>query len=193
LPGTYGGEPVLARGPAGLLDYFHAHVVELGRLVAWARATRGGPVAIGGASLGALTAQLAAVAARHWPEEMRPDALLLVAPSHSLTAVTFEGSLTRALGVPDAIRAAGWTLRDIEHWRPLLEPLTAPAVPADRIVVVIGMSDDVTLTAGGEALVRHWQVPEDNVFRSPAGHFSTSLGLARDTGPFRRLLEVLRT
>jgi hypothetical protein len=192
LPGTYGGEPVLARGPAGLLDYFHAHVVELGRLVAWARATRGGPVAIGGVSLGALTAQLAAVAARHWPEEMRPDALLLVAPSHSLTAVTFEGSLTRALGVPDAIRAAGWTLRDIEHWRPLLEPMTAPAVPADRIVVVIGMSDDVTLTAGGEALVRHWQVPEDNVFRLPAGHFSTSLGLARDTGPFRRLLEVLR-
>ncbi len=45
LPGTYGGEPVLARGPGGLLDYFHAHVIELGRLVAWARATRGGPVA----------------------------------------------------------------------------------------------------------------------------------------------------
>lgn len=61
LSGTYGGEPVLARGPGGLLDYFHAHVIELGRLVAWARATRGGPVAIGGVSLGALTAQLAAL------------------------------------------------------------------------------------------------------------------------------------
>ena len=192
LPGTYGGEPVLARGPGGLLDYFHAHVLELGRLVAWARATRGGPVAIGGVSLGALTAQLAAVAARHWPEEMRPDALFLVAPSRSLTAVTFEGSLTRALGVPYAIRAAGWTLRDLDHWRPLLEPSEPPAVPADRIVVVIGMSDDVTLTAGGEALVDAWDVPEQNVFRSPAGHFSTSLGLARDTGPFRRLLQVLR-
>jgi pimeloyl-ACP methyl ester carboxylesterase len=193
LAGSYGGEPVLARGPGGLLDYFHAHVIELGHLVAWARTTAGGPVAIGGVSLGALTAQLAAVAARYWPEEMRPDALFLVAPSHSLTAITFEGTLTRALGVPDAIRAAGWTLRDVEHWRPLLEPLEAPAVPADRIVVVIGMSDDVTLTAGGEALVRHWAVPEDNVFRSPAGHFSTSLGLARDAAPFRRLLEILRS
>jgi hypothetical protein len=192
LPGTYGGEPVLARGPAGLLDYFHAHVIELGRLVAWARATRGGPVAIGGVSLGALTAQLAAVAALHWPEEMRPDALLLVAPSRSLTAVTFEGSLTRALGVPAAIRAAGWTLRELDHWRPLLEPSEPPAVPPDRIVVVIGTSDDVTLAAGGDALVDAWDVPESNVFRSPAGHFSTSLGLARDAGPFRRLLEVLR-
>ena len=191
-PGNYGGEPVLALGPGGLLDYFHAHVIELGRLVAWARATRGGPVAIGGVSLGALTAQLAAVAARYWPEEMRPDALLLVAPSRSLTTVTFEGSLTRALGVPDAIRAAGWTLRDIDHWRPLLEPNEPPAVPADRIVVVIGTSDDVTLAAGGEALVDAWDVPENNVFRSPAGHFSASLGLARDTGPFRRLLQVLR-
>ncbi len=192
LPGTYGGEPVLARGPGGLLDYFHAHILEIGRLVAWARATRGGPVAIGGASLGALTAQLAAVAARHWPGEMRPDALLLVAPSRSLIAVTFEGGLTRALGVPDAIRAAGWTPRDLDYWRPLLEPNEPPAVPPARIVVVIGMSDDVTLAAGGEALVRAWDVPESNVFRSPAGHFSTSLGLAPDAGPFRRLLEVLR-
>jgi hypothetical protein len=66
-------------------------------------------------------------------------------------------------------------------------------VPADRIVVVIGMSDDVTLAAGGEALADAWDLPEENIFRSPAGHFSASLGLARDTGPFRRLLEVLRT
>ena len=192
LPGSYGGEPVLARGPGGLLDYFHAHVIELGRLVAWARATRGGPVAIGGVSLGALTAQLAAVVARHWPEEMRPDALFLVAPSLSLTAVTFEGSLTRGLGVPWAIRAAGWTLQDIETWRPLLEPFERPVVPPKRIAVVIGMSDDVTLTTGGEALVKAWNLPEDNVFRSPAGHFSASLGLTRDAAPFRRLLEILR-
>jgi hypothetical protein len=122
---------------------------------------------------------------------MRPDALLLVAPSRSLTAVTFEGNLTRALGVPAAIRAAGWTLLELDHWRPLLEPREPPAVPPDRIVVVIGTSDDVTLAAGGDALVDAWDVPESNVFRSPAGHFSTSLGLARDTGPFRRLLEVL--
>lgn len=192
LAGMYGGEPVLARGPGGLLDYFHAHVLELGRLVAWARATRGGPVCLGGVSLGALTAQLAAVAARNWPREMCPDALFLVAPSHSLLAVTFEGSLTRELGVPQAIRAGGWSVDEINRWQPLLDPLAAPAVDPARIVVVIGRSDDVTLTAGGEALVAAWKLPAENVFRAPAGHFSTSLGLARNAAPFTRLLQVLR-
>jgi hypothetical protein len=192
LCGTYGGEPVLARGPGGLLDYFQAHVIEIGRLVAWARATRGGPVAVGGVSLGALTAQLVAVAARHWPEEARPDALFLVAPSRSLTAVTFEGSLTRALGVPHVLRRAGWSLSAIDPWRPLMEPTDAPVVDAERTIVVLGASDDVTLTAGGEALVHAWKLPQENVFRSPAGHFSTSLGLARDDAPFRRLLNVLK-
>ncbi|MBK8176552.1 MAG: alpha/beta hydrolase family protein [Rhodospirillales bacterium] len=191
LRGFYGGEPVLGRGPGGLLDYFHAHVIEIGLLVAWARATGGGPVAVGGVSLGALTAQLAAVAACNWPAEMRPDALFLVAPSHSLAAVTFEGSLTRALGVPAAIRAAGWTSSDIAHWRPLLDPTSSPAVPPERIVVLIGMTDDVTLAAGGETLVRSWALPEENVFRASAGHFSTSFGFAHSIAPLRQLLRIL--
>ncbi len=93
--GCYGGEPILARGPGGLLDYFHAAVRELGTLIAWARATRGGPVALAGVSLGALTAQLVATAATNWPRDMRPDALFLIAPSISITRVTFEGSLTQ--------------------------------------------------------------------------------------------------
>lgn len=192
LPGTYGGEPIFAGGPGGLLDYFHAHVLELGRLVAWARATRGGPVCLGGVSLGALTAQLAAVMARNWPPEQRPDALFLVSPSHSLLAVTFEGSLTRALGVPQAIRAGGWSVAEINRWQPLLDPVDEPAVDPARIVVVIGRSDDVTLTEGGEALVEAWRLPVENVFRAPAGHFSTSLGLTRDAAPFTRLLQILR-
>jgi hypothetical protein len=193
LPGWYGGEPVLARGPGGLLDYFHAHVIEIGRLIAWARRTRGGPVCLGGVSLGALTAQLAAVASREWPEEMRPDALFLVAPSSSLIAVTFQGSLTRDLGVPQAIRSAGWSMAEIDRWRSLLDPVGKPAVDPARIIVVIGRSDDVTLTAGGEALARAWRLPEENVYRAPAGHFSTSLGLARDLAPFTRLLQILRS
>ena len=126
LAGTYGGEPVLARGPGGLLDYFHAHVDRTGpagRLGA-GNARRSGR--LGGVSLGALTAQLAAVAARYWPEEMRPDALFLVAPSHSLTAVTFEGSLTRALGVPRRDPRRRLDARDIDRWRPLLEPVSRP-------------------------------------------------------------------
>ncbi len=192
--GCYGGEPILARGPGGFLDYLHAAVRELGTIIAWARATRGGPVALAGVSLGALTAQLVATAAAEWPQTMRPDALFLIAPSLSLTRVTFEGSLTRSLGVPAAMLRAGWTASAIEQWQPLLEPVGSPVVEPDRIVVVLGDTDDVTLAEGGQDLVDAWRVPSANVFRLPAGHFTTSLALMRD-GPavsrFRSLMTGL--
>ncbi|MCU0837795.1 MAG: hypothetical protein MUE49_03610 [Rhodospirillales bacterium] len=191
INGCYGGEPILARGPGGLLDFLHAHVIELGQWVAWARATRGGPVAVGGVSLGALTAQLTGCAAHEWPEDMRPDALFLVAPSRLIAEVAFESSLTRRLGVPRAVLASGWSRAAMEKWLPLLEPQRPPIMPPAQIVVVLGEADNVTLTAGGEALIRHWQIPEDNVFRCPAGHFSTSLGLSRDSAPIRRLRVIL--
>ena len=189
--GCYGGEPILARGPGGLLDYLHAAVRELGTLIAWARATRGGPVALAGVSLGALTAQLVATAAADWPRNMRPDALFLIAPSISITRVTFEGSLTQSLGVPAALLRAGWTAKTIEQWRPLLEPVGSPVLEADRIVIVLGEADDVTLAEGGENLVDIWRVPACNVFRFPAGHFTTSLALMRDGPPVRRFHSVM--
>jgi pimeloyl-ACP methyl ester carboxylesterase len=189
--GCYGGEPLFARGPGGLIDFLHAVVLELGTLIAWARATRGGPVALAGVSLGALSAQLVASAAHHWPRAMRPDALLLIAPSLSLSKVTFEGSLTRALGVPDAVVAAGWTGSEIERWRPLMEPADTPALDPDRIVVVLGETDDVTLAAGGENLVDIWRVPEINVFRYPAGHFTTSAALLRGGPAIHRLRTLI--
>ncbi|MFO1129261.1 MAG: alpha/beta fold hydrolase [Rhodospirillales bacterium] len=189
--GYYGGEPILARGPGGLLDYFHSAVRELGTLIAWARASRGGPVALAGISLGALTAQLVATAATDWPAEMRPDALFLIAPSDSLSRITFEGSLTQALDVPAALLASGWTAPAIEQWRPLLEPAGDPVVAPDRIVVVLGETDDVTLAEGGENLVHRWRVPADNVFRFPAGHFTTSLALTRDGPAARRFRSVM--
>jgi hypothetical protein len=191
LPGCYGGEPILAQGPGGMLDFFHAAVREIGLLTAWVRATRDGPVAIGGVSLGALTAQLAAVVSQGWPAEMRPDALFLVAPSRSIAAVAFDGSLSRALGVPQAMKAAGWTEEIAAAWLPLLEPAGAPAVDPDRIVVVLGEADDVTLAAGGEALAHDWQVPAENVYRCEAGHFSTSLGLRHHGLPLERLVSIL--
>lgn len=193
LSGTYGGEPVLARGPGGLIDFLHAAVLELGTLIAWARATRGGPVVLSGVSLGALTAQLVASAAVHWPQDMRPDALFLIAPSLSLTKVTFEGSLTRALGVPDAIIRAGWEPEEILRWQPLMEPVDPPALDPDRIVVVLGETDDVTLADGGENLVAVWDVPEKNVFRFPAGHFTTSVALLRGGPAVNRLAEIIRS
>jgi len=192
LDGTYGGEPVLARGPGGMMDFLHAAVRELGTLIAWARATRGGPVVLSGVSLGALTAQLVAAAAADWPQDMRPDALFLIAPSLSMTRVTFEGSLTRAVGVPDAIVRGGWDAAEILRWQSLMEPVVAPALDPDRIVVVLGETDDVTLAEGGENLVAVWRVPEENVFRFPAGHFTTSVALLRGGPAVNRLTEIIR-
>lgn len=191
LSGTFGGEPVLARSPLGLMDYFEAHVGELAWLTAWARAAAGGPVAVGGVSLGALTAQMAVSAAHHWPAEARPDAAFLVTTSASLMAVTMEGSLTRALGIPALLRGAGWDRDILARWMPLLEPATVPAVPPERIVAVLGSEDEITPYASGTDLMRTWRVPAENVFVRRLGHFSAALGLYHDGTPFQRLREVL--
>jgi hypothetical protein len=191
--GSYGGEPVLARGPMGMLDYFAAHVVELGLLAAWARRNGGGPVAVGGVSLGALTAQLYASIAHTLPPAMRADAVFLVTTSASLMPVAMTGSLPRALGIPEALAARGWRAESLDRWRPLLDPQAPPAVTAARIIAVLGAKDDLTPYAEGLRLTREWRLPEDNVFTRKLGHFTTSLGLYRDEAPFRRLAEVMST
>lgn len=191
LPGWYGGEPLLARGLGGLLDFFQAYVIEIGQMVAWARATRGGPVAVAGVSLGALTAQMVGMAAHHWPAEMRPDALFLVSPSRSVVEAVFAGTLTRGLGVPEAITAAGWTPAGIDRWRPLFEPMDAPAVEPESIIIVLGDTDTVTPTVQGEALAALWQVPEAQVFHAPTGHFTTAMSLSGKPPSIAKLVSLL--
>jgi hypothetical protein len=191
-PGWFGGEPAIAQGPLGMLDLFEQWVAEVGRLVAWARATSRGPVAIGGVSLGALTSQLAAVAAAGWPAAMRPDALFLLATSGDVLDAALEGRMGRALGAPARLAEAGWSHERLVRWRPLLEPIGAPAIAPERIIMVLGAEDVVTPFKGGTSLAARWGVPRRNVFVRPQGHFSVALGLARRADPLRRLVEMLR-
>jgi hypothetical protein len=191
-PGWFGGEPAMAQGPLGMLDLFDQWVAETAQLVAWARATSRGRVALGGVSLGALTSQLAGVAAARWPEPMRPDALFLVATSGDVLDAVLEGRLAQALGAPAQLAAAGWTAPRLERWRPLVDPVGAPALDPHRIVMVLGAEDVVTPFKGGSTLARRWGVPRRNVFVRPQGHFSVALGLTRRADPLRRLLEILR-
>ncbi len=184
---------MIARAPLGLLDFLDACVREIAVLVAWGRETGGGPVAVGGISLGALTAQRAAVAASDWPESARPDALLLVGTSDSIGAVADDGSLTRLLGLPEALAAHGWTYEATAPWLPLMDPVGAPAVPPDRTVMALGRADDVTPFARGMELARRWRVPEANLFVRRRGHFSLALGLFRDDAPLGRLAELLKS
>jgi hypothetical protein len=191
VAGSFGGEQVMAHGPMGLLDYFEAHVRELGMLTGWARQTFGGPVAVGGVSLGALAAQLVAGAAGHWPTEMRPDAFFLVTTSDSMVNVALEGSLPLALGASRMLADHGWSRESLAHWHALLDPIDGPTVAPDKVVMVLGQRDEITPYAKGQRLVRRWGVPEANVFLRDLGHFTTSLGLYRDPAPFARLRAVM--
>jgi len=191
--GWFGGEMALSQGPMGLLDLFEAWVSEVAVLIGWARATSTGPVALSGFSLGALTAQVAAAAARHWPEELRPDALLLMATSGNFVDLSLEGSLGRALDARTQLELQDWTEQGLQRWAPLLEPQGEPAVKRENIVMVIGTSDDVTPFCGGLALAERWGIGAENLFLRPHGHFSLSLGLEYDAEPISRLLAVLRS
>ena len=189
--GWFGGELAMARGPLGFIELFQAWVAEVAAIIGWARQTSSGPVAVGGVSLGALTAQMVASAARHWPSEYRPDALLLVATSGDMVDVAQTGSLSGAVGIPARLRRAGWSHEELSRWAPLLQPQGAPGVDPDKIVMVLGRADDLVPYPGGAALARAWGVPPENLFERPQGHFSVSLGLDIAPEPLRRLAVLL--
>ncbi|MDW3204404.1 MAG: hypothetical protein R8L07_02590 [Alphaproteobacteria bacterium] len=189
--GYYGGEPILARGPAGLLDYSWCHLRELGRLIAWAKFSGDGPVMLSGISLGALTSMQLLSWARFWPEAAKPDYALLIAPAASLTEVTYRGSLSGGLGVPDALREAGWDEEMGARWAPLLDAGERPGIDPDRILCVLGDADAITPIASGRELVTRWGLPAENVFSRPQGHFSVSLGLTAAPEPLVRGLTLM--
>jgi pimeloyl-ACP methyl ester carboxylesterase len=192
LKGFYGGEPILARGPDGLLTFLRAWVTETAALIAWARAAGSPMVAIGGASLGALTSQLTATISGSWPQDLQPDALLLIATTGRPLEIVSSGSLARNIGLPKILEQAGWTAPHLERWLGLFEPRMPPVVAPDRIVIVLGRADDLMPHEGGIDLAHRWGVPADNVFVQPQGHFSVSLALLNDAAPMRRFAGILR-
>ena len=127
----------------------------------------------------------------HWPAGWQPDALFLVATSGELLDVATEGSLTRGVGLPGQLGAAGWSETELSRWLPLLEPSPEPPLPPERIFLLLGSSDDLTPYPGGVELGRAWRVPQANLFIRPQGHFSVSLGLLHDTEPLDRLVAAL--
>lgn len=193
LPGRYGGEPLFAQGPAGFLEFLQLAVPELAVWTAWARRATPtpGPVVWSGISLGALTAQKAVEAARHWPEENRPDALLLIATAAYIGQATLGGSLGRLLRLRPRLQAAGWTEQALARWAPLLNPQEGPALPAERIRLLLGSADKLLPFAQGAALARLWNLPSERVTVRRQGHFSVSLGLLADPAPLLDLLQEM--
>ena len=191
IDGWYGGEPFLGRGPMGLITGFEAALSEIAAMIAWARRQGDGPVILAGVSLGAITAQLYATAARAWPAELVPDGLYLLAVSGDIQEVALDGCLARALDLRASLEAASWDEERIAPWLPLIQPEGPPALDPDRIVMLLGEEDCVMPIAGGHALARAWRLPEENLFQRRQGHFSVALGMMFDPAPWRRLFERL--
>lgn len=192
LPGTYGGEPFIARAPVGPIDLFAAQAQETAVIIDWCRRQGRGPVAIGGASMGALAALLAVSHAPAWPETMRPDAVALLTVADQIDALVAQSALTAGVGMGDAMAEAGWTADQLLRWQPLTAVPERPPLPPERIVAVLGARDTVLPYASGRSLVERWRVPEENTFIGGGGHFSTPLGLAIDRRPLRRLAQILK-
>ncbi|HJQ57948.1 MAG TPA: hypothetical protein VJ890_13640, partial [Vineibacter sp.] len=166
--------------------------LETAVLLDWCRRSFVGPVAVAGISMSSFVAQQVAIRCRDWPARLRPDGLLLVSHSGRIEEVTFAGTLTRALGLTDQLRVAGWSRAALMPWEGLLNPSGAPGLPAGRIVSALGVGDRLLPFETGLEVARAWSLPADNVFELKVGHLAMPLALIRDERPLRRLMTVMR-
>ncbi|MFP3943196.1 MAG: hypothetical protein ACLFWF_04850 [Alphaproteobacteria bacterium] len=185
--GWYAGEWLFAAGPLGTLDILATQACEVGMLVAWARKRYGGPVAVGGVSMGALAAEHVLSRCAAWPEENRPDGGLLVGHTGRIDRAGQSGALARRFGMEEALKHAGWSKDDLKIWLPVVNPRPATCVPPGNIVSVLGKRDELLPFSDGQATVESWRLPEENRFTLPQGHFGLPLGILRDPRPFERL------
>jgi len=189
---AFGGEPIIARFPTGPLDAFTGAAQEWAVLADWARRTSTGPLAMGGTSLGAQMAQLVADQSRAWPERLRPQALLLITHCGQIAEAVLHGALPEIFGSAADVFAKGWTPETIQPYVGLLDPARSPPIDPSCIVSVLGRFDRVTPFASGEALVRDWTIPPENLFILERGHFSVPMTLIRNQAPLERFAAVVR-
>jgi hypothetical protein len=73
-----------------------------------------------------------------------------------------------------------------------LDPPRQAAIDAANIVSILGESDQATPFAGGLELIERWQLPQENRFIWPQGHFSLPIALTRNHSPLRRFQQVVK-
>lgn len=191
VAGSYGGESFIRRPPLSGLWHFRKAAQELATIIAWCRGEGQGRVALGGISLGALTAQVAAAHMAHWPMAARPDALMLLTTTDAVSALTFQSSLARITGLRLAAEGAGWDAAAVAHMGRFTDSEAPAPVDPAGIVLLIGQHDDVTPYEGGQRLAEKWRIPPENLFVRKQGHFSAAIGLGPDPAPFSRILDLL--
>ncbi|MDU8929946.1 hypothetical protein RXV86_21375 [Alisedimentitalea sp. MJ-SS2] len=188
--GYYGGEMFLSRAPMGEFDYFTAQHKEWAVLMDWARRTSTGPVAFGGSSLGAQAAQMAAIRAQTWHRDLQPDALFLMTHCEHVGDVATDSDLSDIWGLHKPLAKLGWNKHMQKDWLSKLDPPGLPVMPPERIISILGRKDRVTHFASGQRLQDKWNLPVENRFIWPCGHFTVPLRLGRDTRPLDRLRAI---
>ncbi len=191
LPGQFGGEQFVGTSPFGPLDLFTAGLREWSVIMNWCRQNTNAPVAMGGSSLGAMMAQLAADVSQHWAGHLRPDALLLITHCHHHEDAVLNGALASIWGIRRAAVEIGWNLDLLHEFLPLLDPGPELQVQPEHIVSVLGRRDVVTPFNGGLFSLDTWGVPSENRFILDRGHFSVPLTMMRDQRPLIRFKQIM--
>lgn len=189
--GRFGGEHFIATCPGGPIDHFSAAILEWAVLLNWCRDATTGPVAVGGSSLGAMTAHLVADRARQWPTRLHPDAMLLITHSRGVDDAVYGGKISETWGVKEATSAAGWTPDMTRKFMALLDARGATVVAPENVVSILGNLDDVTPFEAGSALLDEWKVPQENQYQWRRGHFSVPITMIRDHAPLERFRAIL--
>ena len=188
--GFYGGEYFLSSTPLGAFDFFTAQHQEWTVLMHWARQTSSGPLAIGGSSLGAQAAQMTAIRANDWPAHEQPDALFLMTHCSHIWEVALDGDLADIWNLHDPLKTLGWNRKTTEQWMQRLDPIGDPCMPAERVISVLGRDDGVTPYHSGRRLQKRWDLPKQNCFVWPCGHFEVPIRMLSQRQPLTRLVEV---
>ena len=191
MPNCFAGEPIIGTFPTGSLDAFTGALQEWGVLADWAQRMSTGPLTMGGTSLGAQMAQLAADRSKDWPEALRPQALLLITHCGEISEAVLDGALPQIFGSAEDVAAKGWTPETIQSYLALLDPARTPPIDRNRIVSVLGRFDRVTPFASGQALVRDWDLPPENLFIMERGHFSVPMTLIRRPAALKRFQAIV--
>lgn len=189
--GYYGGEYFLSTAPIGSFDYFTSQHQEWATLIDWSRKTSQAPVAIGGSSLGAQSAQMLSIRANHWDAHFRPDALFLMTHCSHLWEVALDGELADIWRLGAPLHALGWNRERMEHWLSKLDPQGVPCVSSDSIVSILGKEDRVTPYNSGKRLQELWNLPTENRFIWNCGHFTVPLRMAGHHQPLLQLKTIL--
>ncbi len=192
LEGWWSGEPFFGQAPFGPIALFSAEAFDFATLTRWARGNSTGAVGIGGVSLGALAAQMAACNADLWPTVMRPDVMFLVTVADGLDRMVYDSAMARTLGMRKSLEKHGWTRELMARLRPIADPVRPPAMKPEDIVMVLGTKDTVTPFERGMACAKAWGVPSENLFVSRRGHFSAPLNTIRDHSAVDRVAARLQ-